>query len=113
MWRHFIDVAAGLPTNNGRVNFEGFRDTLARVGITGLPDADLLALFAIADEDLERSNERKTSAVHFLRFQLDSITIGALKRGEPLAMGIAHDSYRHEVSPVSLETCAALVADLA
>lgn len=71
------------------------------------------AVFAIADEDLERSNERKTSAVHFLRFHLDSITIGALKRGEPLAMGIAHDSYRHEVSPVSLETCAALVADLA
>jgi Ca2+-binding EF-hand superfamily protein len=51
MWRHFIDVAAGLPANNGRVNFEGFRDTLARVGITGLPDADLRALFAIADED--------------------------------------------------------------
>ena len=47
-------------------------------------------VFAIANEDLDRSNEEKTSAVHFLRFELDAGRISALKDGASLRMGIDH-----------------------
>jgi hypothetical protein len=70
-------------------------------------------VFAIADEDLDRENEQKTSSVHFLRFELAPDMIAALKRGGALAMGVDHPAYRAEVDPVSPETRAALVADLA
>jgi hypothetical protein len=45
---------------------------------------------AVADEDMERSDEHKTSAVHFLRFPLDAHAIAALRAGAPLAFGIGH-----------------------
>ncbi|MCB1748407.1 MAG: DUF3501 family protein [Gammaproteobacteria bacterium] len=70
-------------------------------------------IYAIADEDLERENEVKTSAVHFLRFQLDAATIAALKSGAPLAFGIDHPEYTHEVAPVPETTRRSLLADLA
>jgi Protein of unknown function (DUF3501) len=69
-------------------------------------------VFAIADEDLERENEEKTSAVHFLRFELDASMRAALKQGAALAIGIDHDRYRHEVRPVAPRNREALVADL-
>jgi hypothetical protein len=69
-------------------------------------------VFAIADEDLERENEEKTSAVHFLRFELDASMRAALKQGAALAIGIDHDRYRHEVRPVETRSREALVADL-
>jgi hypothetical protein len=69
-------------------------------------------LYAIADEDLERENDVKTSAVHFLRFELDEATVAALKRGAALAMGIDHPNYRHELAPVSENVRAALISDL-
>jgi len=69
--------------------------------------------FAIADEDLERENAEKTSAVHFLRFELEPVTIAALQGGAALAAGIDHEHYRHEVRPVSAAMRAALLADLA
>lgn len=69
-------------------------------------------VFAIADEDLERENEEKTSSVHFLRFELTPAMIASLKAGAPLAVGIDHDQYRHEVAPVAAAVRAALVADL-
>ena len=47
----------------------------------------------IADEDLDRENEHKTSAVHFLRFELDEATAQALKKGAGLAIGIDHPRY--------------------
>ena len=74
--------------------------------------ATLPTVFAIADEDLERSNEDKTSAVHFLRFEFDAAMRAALKAGAPLAAGIDLPAYRHELSvlPTALRT--ALVADL-
>src|SRR4051794_22321145 len=55
-------------------------------------------VFAIADEDLERENEQKTSSVHFLRFELTPPAIAALKRGGALAMGVDHPAYRAEVN---------------
>jgi hypothetical protein len=66
---------------------------------------------AIADEDLERENESKTSSVHFLRFELTPAMIAAVKRGAAVSMGIDHPHYRHEVSiPTSVRD--ALAADL-
>jgi len=47
----------------------------------------------IADEDLDRENEHKTSAVHFLRFELDEATARALKKGAGLTIGIDHPRY--------------------
>jgi hypothetical protein len=70
-------------------------------------------VYAIADEDLERENEEKTSSVHFLRFELDEDMASALKYGVGLAMGIDHPSYKVTVDPVAAETRAALVKDLA
>ncbi len=68
-------------------------------------------VFAIADEDLERENEEKTSSVHFLRFELTQPMIAAVKAGADLSVGIDHDQYRHAVAPVSVATHQALAAD--
>jgi hypothetical protein len=70
-------------------------------------------LFAIADEDLERENEVKTSAVHFLRFELSDAMAAALKGGAALAVGIDHPDYRHEIPALAENVRAALLADLA
>ncbi len=70
-------------------------------------------VYAIADEDLERSNEEKTSAVHFLRFELAASMIAALRGGAVLTAGVDHEHYRHWVDPVPEPVKAALLADLA
>ena len=64
-------------------------------------------------EDLERENEEKTSAVHFLRFELAAPMIAGLRGGAALAAGIDHEHYRYAVSPVPPAVRAALIADLA
>ena len=69
-------------------------------------------VFAIADEDLERENEVKTSAVHFLRFELDAGMAAKLKSGAALSIGIDHPNYQHQISPAADNIRAALVADL-
>ncbi|HTT00490.1 MAG TPA: DUF3501 family protein [Steroidobacteraceae bacterium] len=69
-------------------------------------------VFAIADEDLERENEEKTSAVHFLRFELPPETISALRAGSDLALGVDHDQYRYAVDAVPRAVRDALTADL-
>jgi hypothetical protein len=68
--------------------------------------------FAIADEDLPRENDEKTSAVHFLRFELDAPMLAALKNGAALRAGVDHDRYRHAVEPVPERICASLLGDL-
>ncbi|HRP34752.1 MAG TPA: DUF3501 family protein [Gammaproteobacteria bacterium] len=55
-------------------------------------------VFAIADEDMERETEDKTSSVHFMRFELDQEMILALKGGAGLAMGVDHDNLKVVVS---------------
>jgi Protein of unknown function (DUF3501) len=70
-------------------------------------------VFAVADEDLERENEEKTSAVHFLRFELGAPMICGLRGGAALAIGIDHEAYRHQIAPVPPQVRAALIADLA
>ena len=69
-------------------------------------------IWSVADEDLERADEDKTSAVHFLRFQLSTENLDSLKEGAPVAAGIAHENYRVEVRPVAVEIRDALVKDL-
>jgi hypothetical protein len=68
-------------------------------------------VFAHADEDLARSDETKTSAVHFLRFELDAAMREALTRGEALTVGVDHAHYRHELA-ASPELRKSLAADL-
>ena len=60
-------------------------------------------VFAISDEDLDRSNERKTSAVHFLRFQFDVKYIELLKTATKINIGISHSEY---------ELCSELTDDI-
>jgi hypothetical protein len=55
-------------------------------------------VYAIADEDMERENEEKTSAVHFVRFELERNMRAALKGGAGLAVGIDHPNYRARVT---------------
>lgn len=70
------------------------------------------SVWAIADEDLERTNEEKTSSVHFLRFELTPGMIRAIKDGGDIAMGIDHPNYRHTVDPVAPAVRASLAQDL-
>src|SRR5271154_3337023 len=74
--------------------------------------SEMERVFAIADEDLERENEEKTSAVHFLRFELSPSMVEAMKSGASLSIGVDHDQYRHSVSPLPAAVRNALGRDL-
>lgn len=69
-------------------------------------------VWAIADEDLDRENEEKTSSVHFLRFELTPEMIDRAKSGADLDIGIDHERYRHAVEPLPGAVRDALVKDL-
>ena len=69
-------------------------------------------LYAIADEDLERDNDAKTASVHFLRFELEAVMIGALKTGALLSVGIDHPHYSAVVDSVDPAVTASLTEDL-
>ena len=69
-------------------------------------------VFAVADEDLERESDEKTSAVHFLRFELTREMVDALRRGSRLTMGADHPQYRASVQ-ISTDTTSALAEDFA
>lgn len=68
--------------------------------------------YAIADEDLERENDEKTSSVHFLRFELEAAARARLKAGAAFSIGVDHPAYRFALQPVGAATTAALLADL-
>lgn len=68
---------------------------------------------AVADEDLDRSTDEKTSAVHFLRFELPREHAAAARAGAPLAVGVDHPGYPHRADPVPEAVRASLAADLA
>ncbi len=67
-------------------------------------------VYAIADEDLERENDEKTSSVHFLRFELTPPMIAALRGDAALGAGIDHAAYKHAVE-VKDDVRRALAAD--
>ena len=69
-------------------------------------------VYAIADEDLERETEEKTSSVHFLRFELDDAMARDLKSGSSLSIGIAHPHYHAALDPVPSALGASLSQDL-
>jgi hypothetical protein len=73
---------------------------------------DLDKVYAIANEDLERSTDEKTSAVHFMRFELTEKMKRALAEGGTLTFGVEHDLYRYSVR-LNEPTRQALLGDLA
>ena len=75
--------------------------------------ADFSRVYAIADEDLERENEEKTSSVHFLRFELTDAMVASLRHGAPLSAGIDHANYAYSAEPLPTVLRDALIADLA
>ncbi len=70
-------------------------------------------IYPIADEDLDRSTEEKTSSVHFLRFELTPDMIAAAHRGEAISAGIDHPAYTIEGAPVEEAVRQSLLNDLA
>ena len=80
--------------------------TWVEIGSTG-------KCYAIADEDLDRANDTKTSAVHFLRFQLNDARKAAVRAGDSITFGIDLEAYPAEDVRVSEATRAALAADIA
>ncbi|WP_316367237.1 DUF3501 family protein [Candidatus Thiodiazotropha sp. CDECU1] len=74
--------------------------------------ADFGKVRPIANEDLERSTEDKTSAVHFLRFELTQPMINALKSGSALAAGIDHPNYNYSVDTIEASIRESLINDL-
>jgi hypothetical protein len=69
-------------------------------------------VYAIADEDLERETEEKTSSVHFLRFELDAGMTASLRQGAALSMGVHHPGYQALVDPVPLPVRDSLLNDI-
>jgi glycerol-3-phosphate dehydrogenase subunit C len=69
-------------------------------------------VYAIADEDLDRTTDEKTSAVHFMRFELTPQMIAALKQGTALNMGVDHPAYQATLDPVPDAVRASLLHDL-
>jgi predicted regulator of Ras-like GTPase activity (Roadblock/LC7/MglB family) len=96
---------------------EARRDALAQ--LKGIEDAIWVqvdgfpAVHAIADEDLDRENDEKTSAVHFVRFELSSEMVAAFKAGRVVAMGVEHANYRAQIAALPANVHAALRADFA
>ncbi len=74
--------------------------------------AGLDRVYAIADEDMDRSNDEKTSAVHFLRFELTPAMIGAVKSGADILLGIDLPAYTVQAVAVKPQTRASLAEDL-
>lgn len=93
------------------------RATLAK--LTGIEDEVWIRVdgfdpvFAIADEDLDRSNEDKTSSVHFLRFELTPEMIAAARRGAMIGAGISHKHYTQQLEPLPANIRDSLLGDFA
>ncbi len=73
---------------------------------------ELAKVYAIADEDMDRENDIKTSAVHFMRFELNVPMVTDLKTGAQLQMGIDHSNYAMSPVVVVAEVSQSLVGDL-
>lgn len=69
-------------------------------------------VFAVADEDLDRENDVKTSSVHFLRFELSDPMKQALREGGDISVGVDHSEYSASVSPLPTDIRASLCEDL-
>jgi Protein of unknown function (DUF3501) len=68
-------------------------------------------VYAIADEDLERENEQKTSSVHFLRFEFEPAAIAGFRQGAAVAIGIDHPQYAVRIDEIAPQVQGALARD--
>ena len=68
-------------------------------------------IYAMADEDLDRANDEKTSAVHFLRFQLNSEEVDLFKNSDNIQFGVDHDEYSTSIQ-LTIDTYKSLLKDL-
>jgi len=68
-------------------------------------------VYAVADEDLPRENEEKTSAVHFSRFEFEPAMIAAFRQGAAVALGVDHPNYSVRIDEVAPEVQASLAKD--
>ncbi len=75
--------------------------------------ADFARVTPIADEDLEREDEEKTSSVHFLRFELAPEMVEAVRKGAAISAGIDHSHYTYSVDPIPQDVRDSLAKDLA
>jgi len=74
--------------------------------------ADFARVTPVADEDLEREDEHKTSSVHFMRFELTPEMAAAVKNGATVSMGIDHPAYTYAVEPIPQNIRNSLAGDL-
>ena len=74
--------------------------------------SEMERVFAVADEDMDRENADKTSAVHFLRFELTPSMVQAMKSGASLSLGVDHENYRHVQGPLPAPVRDSLSHDL-
>jgi hypothetical protein len=93
------------------------RDMLAK--LIGIEDkvwvkvGEFPRVYAVADEDMERENADKTSAVHFLRFDLTrDMAQALLLRAATLGIGVDHPNYLASIDAVANEVRASLAADI-
>ncbi len=100
-----IEFADQTERRAALARMRGIEDTI-RMQVDGCDPIE-----AFANEDIERSNADKTSAVHFLRFELDDAMIAALRGGAGLSAGITHAAYDHTVR-VPPPILASLIGDL-
>jgi hypothetical protein len=69
-------------------------------------------VYPIADEDLERDTQEKTSSVHFVRFELSAEMVAAAKSGASIGIGIDHENYSYDIADLADTKRQALAADL-
>lgn len=74
--------------------------------------ADFARITPVADEDLERESEDKTSSVHFLRFELTPEMVAAVRQGAAISMGIDHPAYSFAAEPIAQNVRDSLAKDL-
>ena len=101
-----IEYASETERARALAKLKGIEDRIF-VEVEGQP-----RVHAIADEDLERENAEKTSAVHFLRFEFTATMKAALKGGAQLKVGCDHPEYLAQLNEIEPETLASLVSDL-
>lgn len=90
----------------------------ALAGLIGVEDrvwvqvGECAKVYAIADEDLDRENDVKTSSVHFLRFEFNDQQVNQAKAGQPIRIGCDHPALEVAGIELDLDTAASLVSDL-
>lgn len=101
-----IEYASVPERQRALAKLKGIEDRMF-VEVEGQP-----RVYAIADEDLDRENDEKTSAVHFVRFELSEAMKVALRSGAQLKIGCDHPEYLAQQDELAPETLAALLRDL-